>query len=64
MLKSSDMNYHAKKIVGTLDTTIEFISTDSHRADEENKEVFERLINIGKRHLDYGLKSEYFQVNI
>ena len=62
MFKNSDMNFHGRKIVSTLDSVIEFLSVDPQKADAENKEVFERLILIGKRHLGYGLKSDYYQV--
>lgn len=62
MLQSSDMIYHAQKIIRTLNATIDFISVEPETADEENRETFERLINLGIKHFEYGLKTEYFKV--
>ena len=64
MLQSSDMIYHAKKIVNTLEAYISNISLDPLTAEEKNKKLFDRLINLGRKHHEFGLQSEYYKVYI
>ncbi len=58
MLNNSQLNYHANKIIFTLEKII--LLSDSSAISVKDKE---HLVTLGKNHYHYGLKKEYFKVN-
>ena len=63
MWQSQDLAHHAKKISGTLDGIINTIDSSKQTVNDiANQPILDRLSKLGERHLEYGLKKEYYIV--
>ena len=59
MMENAQVNEHASQVIKTLDKIIILLTESS--LNEQDKET---LIKLGQQHYHFGLKKEYFKVNI
>ena len=56
MLQNSQLRFHGEKIITTLDLLIKTLTSASGQKID--------LVTLGRHHYGYGLKQEYFIVNL
>ena len=58
MLENSQLKYHAKKVIATIDRIVLSLTSSISEADQSD------LKRLGKSHYHYGIKKEHFKVDI